>query len=109
MMPVSTASASVFIGSTRSLPQSWASAAANGSRRIVHERAAGEGDLAQLLGCRPEEGGMPVAEVQGGVGREEIEVTLPLDVGRPRTFGRCDREGQRSVVLRDRWLGVDGC
>ena len=41
-----------------------------------------------------------MAEVQGRVGREHVEVALALDVGHPGAFRLGDHDGQRVIVVR---------
>ena len=108
LMPVSTASAPVFMGSTRSLPQSRASASANRPELVVVVRPAGERDAPELLGRGGEERRMPVAEVQRRVGGQQVEVALALDIGHPRALGAGDHDRERVVVVRDVLLfGLD--
>jgi hypothetical protein len=42
---------------------------------------------------------MAVAEVQGRVSGQEIEIALAVDVGDPRPFGLGDDDGKRVVVV----------
>ncbi len=89
-----------------------------GAEAVVVVRAAGEGEAVELLLRGGEERRMPVAEVQGRVGREQIEVALALDVGHPRALAAGDDDRQRVVVVGDVLVlvgddaghrGVDGC
>ena len=75
---------------------------------VVVVRAARERQASELLLRGGEDRRMPVAEVQGGVGGEQVEVALALDVGHPRALALGDHDGQRVVVVRDvLFLGRD--
>jgi hypothetical protein len=63
LIAVSTASAPVFIGSTRSLPHSAASSRQKSAELVVHERPAGQRDPVELGVRGRDQPRVPVAEV----------------------------------------------
>jgi len=72
-----------------------------GAELIVVERSARQRDPAQLRGGRGHQGGVAVTEVEGGVGGQQIEVALALDVGHPGPLTAGDDDRQRVIVVRD--------
>ena len=56
-----------------------------GPHLVVVERPAGQGQLVELGVRGGDQRGVAMAEVEGGVRRQHVEVTLALDVGDPRT------------------------
>ena len=105
LIAVSTASAPVFIGSTVSRRGSSGPRARElGAERlelVVQEGAAGEGDPVQLTAGGLDEHRVGVAEVQGGVRGEAVEVAATVDVGDPAALSLGDHHRQRVVVRRD--------
>ena len=69
---------------------------------VVVERAARERDAVELGLGRRDERRMPVAEVDGRVRGEAVEVAAALDVGDPGALGRRDDDRERVVVVRER-------
>src|SRR5262249_54919565 len=72
---------------------------------VVQERAAGQGHPVELLAGGRDEAGVAVAEVQGGVAGEAVEVAPALHVGDPGALAGGDDDGQRVVVVRGPALG----
>ena len=101
LMPLSTASAPLFIGSTMSLPHSSASAAQNGPEPVGVERAADQrhGVELRVRGC--DDLGVAVPEVDRRVGGQAVQVAAALDVGDPGALGAGRDHRQRRVVVRD--------
>ena len=60
---------------------------------VVVERARGERQAVELARARPEQRGVPVAEVQRRVAGQEVEIALAVDVGDPGALGRGDHDG----------------
>ena len=95
LMPLSTASAPVFIGSTMSLPHSSASAAQNGpslsewKARLASVTASSWACAAAVIAW------VAVAEIHRRIRRQAIEVAPSFDVGDPGSLGGHRDHGQR--------------
>ncbi|MGC0369449.1 hypothetical protein RKD05_001701 [Microbacterium sp. SLBN-111] len=72
-----------------------------GTELVVVEGAARERQTLQLLAGGGEDRRVPVAEVQRGVRRQQVEVALALDVGDPDALGARRDDRQRVVVVRE--------
>ena len=72
---------------------------------VVEERPAGQRQLVDLLVHAGQQARVAVAEVQGGVPGQAVEVTLPVDVGDPRALAGREHHRQRMVVVRGVGLG----
>ena len=99
LMPLSTASAPLFIGSTMSLPHSRPATAQNGpSRSEWNARLTSV--TASSWRARRDDLGVAVAEVHRRVRGQAVQVAAALDVGDPRTLGAGGHHRQRRVVVR---------
>ena len=74
--------------------------AAEGPEPVVVEGAARQGEAVELGARGGDERRVQVAEVEGGVAGEGVEVAPALDVGDPGALGVRDDDGQRVVVAR---------
>ena len=83
------------------LPAQFREGGGEGAELVVVEGAAGEGEPAELIGGGLDEFGMEVAEVEGRVGREEVQVGASLDVGDPDVPRGGDHHGQGVIVVGD--------
>ena len=99
LIAVSTASAPEFIGSTISLPVSSRQPLGEGAQLVVVEGAAGQREPVHLRLGRIDQPRMSVAEVERGVGRQQVEVPLAIDVGDPGTLAVGEHDGQWVVVV----------
>ncbi len=68
---------------------------------VVVEGPAREREAPELLGRGGDESRMPVAEVEGRVGGQQVEVALALDIRHPRALGARDDDRKRVVVAGD--------
>ena len=95
--------------------------AAEHRERVVVERARGERDQLELRVRGLDQPWVAMSEVERGVRREHVEVSLPLDVGHPGSLPARDDDRKRVVVvgrvalgkreqfLRARAGGLVGC
>ena len=104
-MPLSTASAPVFIGSIMSLPDSRAQLGGERTQLVGVERPTDQGHPVELPAGGGHDLRVAVSEVDRGVGGQAIEITPALHVGHPRTLAVGDHDGQREVVVGGVVLG----
>ena len=74
--------------------------AAERAEPVAVEGAARQGEPVELAARRGDERRVQVAEVEGGVAGEGVEVAAALDVRDPGALGVGDDDGQRAVVAR---------
>jgi hypothetical protein len=67
--------------------------------------ATGQSEPIKLRARGFDQGGMPVAEVERGIGGQAVEVAAAVDVGHPGSVAMGSDHWQRIVVVRRKCLG----
>jgi hypothetical protein len=76
------------------------------SKLVVLERPADQRHLVQLTLRRGDQPGVPVAEVDGRVRGEQVEIPPARHVGHPGALGLADHHRQWMVVVRAVQFGL---